>query len=211
MLKENVIRVWKKHPEHDMMVSTDGLIRKKGHRGMITTAGSVGTKGYLTVRPTKVFNEGVKKSMQNVHRLVLETFSPRTEADIKLNRNMVNHKNCIVTDNRLENLEWTNNSENVKHAYDNGKCEKQRKHCRELGKNHLNNKKTNKNFKASNKKRLGSYNSLYNPITYNGITYTSIKQAAKELNISLIDLYGKSYSIAAAFLDILDKRKDTQN
>jgi len=68
-------------------------------------------KGYLRIQLSKE----TKKQNHLIHRLVAEAFISNPE-----NKPLVNHKNSNRKDNCLENLEWATESENLKHAYDEG-------------------------------------------------------------------------------------------
>lgn len=63
--------------------------------------------GYLF---TCMQDKGKKMSM-NLHRIVAETFLPNPNK-----YEQVNHKNGIKVDNRVENLEWCSQEQNMRHA-----------------------------------------------------------------------------------------------
>ena len=63
--------------------------------------------GYLRV--------SLKNNTLKVHRLVAFAFLEKTS-----DKNIVNHKNGIKTDNRVENLEWCTELENRQHAVAHG-------------------------------------------------------------------------------------------
>lgn len=60
-------------------------------------------KGYLRVDLRK----DKKRAMSYVHRLVAEAFIPNSE-----NKPCINHKDCDVTNNKVDNLEWCTYKEN---------------------------------------------------------------------------------------------------
>lgn len=107
----NVNEIWKPcyNYEDYFEVSNQGRIRKKSD-GKILKANKC-SKGYLKIR---LFVSKDNFKSHKVHRLVMNTFS-----DIK-NKPQVNHINGIKDDNRLENLEWSDNSHNIKHAWATG-------------------------------------------------------------------------------------------
>jgi hypothetical protein len=89
--------------------STDRLVNtvhgaKRMVRGKVLKP-VVLTTGYLQIH-------GSDRKQRAVHRMVASAF-----LEVTPERNVVNHKNGIRTDNRVENLEWVTNSENLKHAY----------------------------------------------------------------------------------------------
>lgn len=60
-----------------------------------------------------------KRIRKFAHNLVIENFLRD-----KINKEDVNHINGIKTDNNLQNLEYCSRSENMKHAFKIGLCEK---------------------------------------------------------------------------------------
>lgn len=60
-------------------------------------------------------NDCNRKISKRVHRIIAETFIPNIN-----NYPVINHINGNKQDNRVENLEWTTESYNTKHAFDMG-------------------------------------------------------------------------------------------
>ena len=90
-------------------ITTDGVVTnlKTG----VTKSVWVSKSGYRCV---DIYENG-KAHKHYIHRLLAETFIPNPE-----NKRTVNHKNGNKLDNRLSNLEWNTDSENISHAYANG-------------------------------------------------------------------------------------------
>lgn len=107
------IELWKSiagFPKYE--VSNTGQVRNRKHNRLMTLR--VNHKGYYKIG-LKSETEG-KAKMKFVHRLVAEAFLPNPD-----NLPQVNHKNCIKTDNRVENLEWVDGSYNMRHMVANGR------------------------------------------------------------------------------------------
>ena len=108
------MEIWKPVPEFEnyYSVSSLGRLMRTGKergtwQGKILKPSPNSRKGYMQT----VLKSDVRKTVK-VHRLVAAAFLPNPD-----NLPQVNHKNGITSDNRVENLEWCDQSYNIRHAY----------------------------------------------------------------------------------------------
>lgn len=100
--KDDEIWIGIKGHENDYLISNMGNIKSLFSGNNLKPF--LNTKGYPSV--------SLNKKTKAVHRLVAETFIP-----IISDKNQVNHINGIKTDNRVDNLEWVTNRENLIHYF----------------------------------------------------------------------------------------------
>lgn len=186
-----MIEEWKAIPEFEgYQVSNTGKVRgidryRKNKKGFCFLKGKelkqlTNKKGYLEVRFRK---KGCHSRV--VHRLVAIAFIPKIQ-----DFNQVNHINGIKSDNRVENLEWVNNSINQLHAYKNGLQPSR------TGENNSNVKITNDDVTAIK-------------ILYNSGKTNSEISTLTNINVNIVRdiIYGRSWKTNTIFVNRRDDRK----
>jgi len=133
------------------------------------------TTGYWKV---ELSTKDIKRKSYKVHRLVAKAFIP-----VVPGKELVNHKDGNPLNNRVENLEWCNQSENMYHAYNTGLMEANfTKFKEQITLEYLTDKTTN--IKRLARKYKCSDSSIRKHFQNNGIETRGISQAQDKYRIN---------------------------
>ena len=123
--------IWKDVIGYEGLYQVSSLGRVKGLEKKVTRSNRIHSlkermlDPYVGFHGYKMFNlvgNGKTRSVA-LHRIITETFIPNPE-----NKRTINHKNKVKIDNRIENLEWCSDRENVSHA-----VKDKKKHSKYIG------------------------------------------------------------------------------
>jgi hypothetical protein len=108
--------IWKDIPEYEGMYQISNLGNVKSQHYNHMSGRKPGRLLKVTLMKTGYMSLELRMNDTNkrhlIHRLIAEVFIPNPE-----NKPNVNHINGIRNDNRIENLEWCTQSENILHAF----------------------------------------------------------------------------------------------
>jgi hypothetical protein len=175
--------IWKAIPNHsNYKISSLGKIKRLARVDRVLEKGkyrnkklaemilSCETKTHSYKSIMLISDTGPKRRWY-LHRLMAEVFLPKIEG-----KNQVNHINGYKKDNRLENLEWCDNSHNMLHALNMGLSQQRGEthyHCRKVI--DINTGKIYGNIQiAANQNGLG-YSSLKAKLRGQNINDTSLR------------------------------------
>lgn len=96
------------------IVSNYGRIfNSKTQRQLIPSTRNISVPWYQYIGLQTVDN---KRIILAIHYIVAMHFIPKTDEDIKLGRDCINHINCFKNDSRACNLQWVTKEENNRYA-----------------------------------------------------------------------------------------------
>lgn len=111
--------IWKDIPEYEGLYQISNLGNVRSQHSNKMNGQKPGKLLKITLMKSGYMSLELRMSDTNkrhlVHRLIAESFISNPD-----NKPIVNHINGIKTDNRIENLEWCTQSENIRHAIDTG-------------------------------------------------------------------------------------------
>ena len=104
------MEIWKEHPDiNNLLVSTYGRIKTNDNKRIGI---SKDPSGYLRAS-VKIRNQ---RKWRRIHQLVMDTFKPQPMAGL-----VIDHIDDNRENNRLDNLRWVTNKENLQKAADQGR------------------------------------------------------------------------------------------